>query len=73
MSTLREAAQHALEFIRWCQFIPCQSETFPEPPSTAPQVEEALRAALAEPVQEPALIVLLVTTRMLASSSKVKT
>jgi hypothetical protein len=53
MSNLRTAAQQALEFIRWSQFVPCQSGDFPEPPSTAPQVEAALKAALAEPVQEP--------------------
>ena len=47
MSDLRTAALRALEFIRWSQFVPCQSGDFPEPPSTAPQVEAALVAALA--------------------------
>jgi len=46
MTTLRKAAQQALEFIRWSQFVPCKSGDFPESPSTAPQVEAALRAAL---------------------------
>ncbi len=49
MTDLRTAAQQALDFIRWSQFVPCRSEPFPEPPSTAPQVEAALRAALAKP------------------------
>ena len=48
MSDLRTAALRALEFIRWSQFVPCQSGDFPEPPSTAPQVEAALVAALEE-------------------------
>lgn len=46
MSDLRTAALRALEFIRWSQFVPCQSGDLPEPPSTAPQVEAALVAAL---------------------------
>lgn len=49
MSELRTAALRALEFIRWSQFVPCQSGDFPEPPSTAPQVEADLVAALAAP------------------------
>ena len=47
MTDLRTAALRALEFIRWSQFVPCQSGDFPEPPSTAPQIEAALVAALA--------------------------
>jgi hypothetical protein len=52
MNDLRTAAQQALEFICWSQFDPSQSGNLPEPPSTAPQVEASLRAALeqAEPV-----------------------
>ena len=50
-SALRKAAEQALEFIRWSHFVPCKSGDFPESPSTAPQVEAALRAALAEPEQ----------------------
>lgn len=48
MSDLRTAAKQALEFIRWSQFVPRQSEPFPEPPFTAPQVEAALHTALIE-------------------------
>ena len=53
MTDLRTAAQQALEFICWSQFDPSQSGNLPEPPSTAPQVEASLRAALEQPEQEP--------------------
>jgi len=54
MTNLRTAAQQALEFICWSQFDPSQSGNLPEPPSTAPQVEASLRAALEQPEQEQA-------------------